>query len=84
MTDIHTRRGHLDADRHREKTCGDKETRWPSTSQGEKTGTDPSLLPSEGTSPANTPISDLQLLDCSTRSRSRSLDLQPAVLRWQP
>ena len=82
MTDIYTRRGHLDADRHREKTCEDKETRWPSTSQGKRPGTDPSVLPSEGTNSANTPISDLQPLDCSIRFRSRSLDLQPAVLRY--
>lgn len=74
MTDIHTRRGHLDADRHREKTCEDKETRWSSTSQGKRPGTDPSFTALGRNQPCKHP--DLR------SSASRLLLTQPAVLRY--
>ena len=74
MTDIHTRRGYLDADRHREKTCEDKETRWPSTSQGKRPGTDPSFTALRRNQLCKHP--DLK------SSASRLLLTQPAVLHY--
>ena len=75
MTDIHTRRGYLDADRHREKTCEDKETRWPSTSQGKRPGTDPSFTALRRNQLCKHP--DLK------SSASRLLLTQPAVLLFK-
>ena len=61
MTGVLIKRGNLDteADTHREKTMRrDTGKRQPSTSQGERLGTDPSLTASERTNPAHTLTSD--------------------------
>lgn len=54
MTDIHTRRGHLDADRHRGKTCEDKKQDGPPQAKERDLEQILPSLPSEGTNPANT------------------------------
>lgn len=59
MTDVLIERGNLDTETHMEgKQCEDTGRRWPSISQGEQPGTDPSLTASEGAHPADTLVLD--------------------------
>lgn len=61
MTGALVRRGNLDTGTHRRKRIWrDTERRWPSASQAERPGTDPSLIASEGTNPAPTLVLDFQ------------------------